>query len=65
MALEISKGYSSLSFLSLMLGYTCVKIESQEAAVLANRSSEPTKFLFSESRYALLIKERLTIWCTC
>ncbi len=41
-------------------GYSWVKIESTESrepAVLAKRSSEPTKFLSCESRSALLTKE--------
>ncbi len=49
-------------------GHTWVKIESTESrepAVLANQSSEPTKFLSCESRSAVLTKERLVMWCPC
>ncbi len=74
----IIKGHTSRVFLNYrltvrigrmyMLGYTWVKIEwteSRETAILANRSSEPTKFLSCESRSALITKERLAIWCPC
>ncbi len=44
---------------------TWVKIESRELAVLANWSSEPTKFLSCESWSALLTKGRLAFWCPC
>ncbi len=53
-----------------VIGVQCtwVKIEStksHEPAILANWSSEPTKFLSCQSRSALLTKERLAIWWSC